>query len=393
MRRSIRIASLIMAASASLFAGGVGDYKYTDSLDASRSHPGSDSIALEQVPMFISFGWDDNGISDKKGGGGSTWILKYLSKKKNNKGTGNSKTFDGAPVRCAFYMTGKYGQEWVYEDFPGVRANWKKLYKDGHEIGNHSTHHLMKVEEVGKDNWVATNFDGRAYSKEEWLEKEINPCHDLLTRSFSKKDAKKGIGIPAKELKGWRTPRLEWNDSLLSALTEKGYVYDCSMELEAEGDGTNFWWPHTLNNGSPVHENVSSHRGLWEMPAYRFVIPKNLRGEDKVGDSIMTGLDYNVWAPRDWGALELTGPEFTEILKYTLDQRMKGNRAPMLVGVHSDIYSAEKDGEYPGTGSSRNRQKAIEDFIDYAQKTYPEVRIVTPYQIIEWMREPSALGK
>ncbi len=366
-------------------------YDFTDSLDASKSHPGSDSIALANVPMFISLGFDDNGIADKKGKGGATWIYNYLHDKKNSVGSGNVSTFDGSSMRAAFYLTAKYGNEWVYEDFPAVRELWRKLYLDGHEMGNHSSFHIMKVEEEGPGNWVCTNFDGRAYTKKEWLEKEVAPCQELLTKPYSKKDVKLGIGIEKSDIKGWRTPRLEWNDSIFAVLKDEQFLYDCSMELEPEGNGTMFWWPHTLHKGSPAHNEVGKHSGLWEMPAYRFVIPPTLR--EQTGDSIMTGLDYNVWAPKDWDGKELTGPQFTEILKYTLDQRMKGNRAPLLIGLHSDMYASEKDSECPATGSARNRQKAIEDFIDYATQTYPEVRIVTPSQIIDWMRKPSGLIK
>jgi len=380
---------LSITIASSLFASdGIGNYAYTDSLSASKSHPGTDSIALKDVPMFISFGFDDNGIADKKGKGGTTWIRNYLKNKKNLPGTGNLKTFDGTPIRAAFYLTAKYGNEWVYENYPDVREMWHNLYLDGHEIGNHSTNHLMKWDEKGDS---AIDYNGKAYTREEWLTKEVQPCQILLTKPYSKKNLSLGIGIDKNDIKGWRTPRLEWNDSIFAVLKQQGFLYDCSMELESEGDGTNFWWPHTLNDGSPAHAEVGNHRGLWEMPAYRFVIPESLRAT--VGDSIMTGLDYNIWAPKDWGGCELTSSDFTKILCFTLDQRMRGNRAPLLIGLHSDMYATEKDSETPASGTAQDRQKAIENFIEYAQKTYPEVRIVTPTQIIEWMRKPSAIKK
>lgn len=61
--------TLFLAVSTTLFAsGGIGEYDYSDKQDASRTHPKSDSIPLKQVPMFICFGFDDNGIVDKKMG-------------------------------------------------------------------------------------------------------------------------------------------------------------------------------------------------------------------------------------------------------------------------------------------------------------------------------------
>ncbi len=93
------------------------------------------------------------------------------------------------------------------------------------------------------------------------------------------------------------------------------------------------------------------------------------------------------------GGKELTAPEFTDILKYTLDQRMRGNRAPLLIGLHSDIYSTIQDSDYRGTKNARARQLAIENFIEYAIAQYPnEVRIVKAKDIIQWMRNPVGLG-
>jgi hypothetical protein len=265
------------------------------------------------------------------------------------------------------------------------------LIDDGHEIGNHSSYHLMDIQPDG-DDWKITNFDGTSYTKNEWREKEFQNCHNFLTADSSLTDSSKGMGLSSENIYGWRTPRLEWNDAILELLEENNYLYDCSMELglESGSDGRDFYWPHTLHNGSPEFESVKSHN-LWEFPAYPFVIPPHLRGDDKVGASIMTGLDFNVWAPKEWGALELTSDDMFDILRFNLDQRMRGNRAPMHIGLHSDNYTSEKDDEFPNSGGARARQVAIEQFIEYAITTYPEVRFATPHQIIGWMESPVAL--
>lgn len=376
-----------------LFAGtGVGVYNYTDNVSASRTHPGSDSIALEKVPMFIVLGFDDNGIADVSKNGGATWIKNYLKDKKNPSGSGTEETYDGTYMRASFYLTAKYGRQWVYENYPGVRQVWNDLYNDGHEMGNHSTIHLGYWDEVKKE---FISFDGRSYTKEEWLEKEIDTCHTLLTSEFDTQDLEKGIGILESDLYGWRTPRLEWNDATLEAIKEKGYVYDCSIESDKTNDGKTLYWPFTLDDRHPYETSVSSHPGLWELPAYRFYIPTALQSKNG-GKGIITGLDYNVWANKEtWqpDMPEYNGPEFTEILKHTLDLRMEGNRCPMLIGLHSDIYSSKKDADYLSTDSARARQIAIEDFIDYAVNTYPETRVVTAIDVINWMRNPVGLDK
>lgn len=363
--------------------GGIGEYDYSDSIDASRTHPGSDSIPLEKVPMFICFGWDDNGIADKSNNGAATWIREYLKDKKNPAGSGQKGTFDGTPMRSAFYFTTKYVETWVYEDHRNVRKAWDSLYADGHEIGAHSTFHLGYWDE---EQQKSINFDGTKYSKDEWFTEEIDSCLSSLTNTMK---------FDASDLYGWRTPRLEWNDSLFTGLVEKGFVYDCSIESDPYEDGKELYWPHTLNNGTPLalgggRDSVTSHPGFWELPAYRFMVPDEL--QPKAGVSVVSGLDYNVWVHKTWGGLELSGPDFTEILNHNLDLRMEGNRCPFLIGLHSDIYSGKKDADYPKSGGARGRQKAIEDFIDYAIETYPEVRFVTGNDIITWMRNPVALA-
>ncbi len=380
--------TLLLSLPITIFAGGgIGEYDYSDKLDASQTHPGSDSIPLEKVPMFISLGFDDNGIVDKKNGGGVTWIRNYLKDKKNPAGTGQKRTYDGSPMRASFYMCEAYIREWTYEDYTDVREAWHNLYEDGHEIGNHSTYHLMERDKVKK---VTVYLDGKKYTKEQWLTRELAPCQKRLTAKYDKESKEGGIGIPAASIWGWRTPRSEWNDALLGLLKEEGYVYDCSLADEYGNDGTSFYWPYTLDNGSPHTKEVSSHKGLWEMPAYQFVFPKHLQAKAKIGEATF---DYNVWVNKERGGNELTASEFTDVLKYTLDQRMKGNRAPLLIGLHSEVYSAQKDSEFSGTRNARARQLAIENFIWYATTQYPnEVRIVRAIDIIEWMRDPVGLG-
>ena len=353
-----------------------------DKVLPSRHHPGIEQFPVEHVPMFICLGFDDNGVADVENNGGASWIRNYLKDRRNPEGLGNLATYDGSLMRASFYMTAKYCREDVYESKEAIRKVWKQLYHDGHEIGNHSTVHLMEWDDV---NQRAINYNGKSYSTEDWIEKEILPCQEWLTSEV--------IGVDAKDIKGWRSPRLEWNANLFPALVKHGFLYDCSIESDFENDGTSVYWPFTLDEGHPLQSDVPVVKGFWEMPAYAFHIPQALRGKT-ANEASVTGLDYNVWIKKEWGGYELTGPEFTDILIYTLDQRMAGNRAPMLIGLHSDIYTDlhGKNEEYCGTKSARERQLAIEDFIEYAIHTYPDaVRIVPTIAVIEWMRNPQPL--
>ena len=162
------------------------------------------------------------------------------------------------------------------------------------------------------------------------------------------------------------------------------------MEFTPDGDGTQFYWPFTLHDGSPQHTDAGSFNALWELPAYNYMIPPSL--QEVVGDTTITGLDFNILAKKEWGGLAMSGPEFTEILLHTLDLRMQGNRAPFAVGLHSDIYAEQKNSEYPGTANARERQLAIENFLTTARDRYPEVRIVTAREVLDWMEDPQPLA-
>ena len=52
----------------------------------------------------------------------------------------------------------------------------------------------------------------------------------------------------------------------------------------------------------------------------------------------ITGLDYNLWVE-----FTMTKDEVVATLKYTLDQRLKGNRAPMIFGRERRFTDRDRD--------------------------------------------------
>lgn len=72
----------------------------------------------------------------------------------------------------------------------------------------------------------------------------------------------------------------------------------------------------------------------------------------------------------------------------TLDQRLEGNRAPFMLGMHTDEYSSKFSAETKAT--NRERQEAVEEFVEYAISK-PEVRFVPYRSILDWMRWPVPL--
>jgi peptidoglycan/xylan/chitin deacetylase (PgdA/CDA1 family) len=283
--------------------------------------------------------------------------------------------------QATFFMTSSYAQS----------SPWRAAYDAGHEIGNHTVTHATD-RGVGLDRWL----------------QEMRDCNAYLTDT---------VGIPADELIGFRTPFLKYDDDTLAAVHEVGFHYDTSIEEGYEWDdaanggaggpmdGTGYYWPYTLDERSPGHtaqvewgeglEEISPRAGLWELPVYAVVVPPDLRDEmatrqpwfDPVG-GLITGFDYNLWAGTNVGGFAMTREELVATLKYTLDQRLAGNRAPLLFGAHTDYYVASWNGNATGTPSEADRRAAIEEFLDYAA-TRPEVRIVRYRDVLDWVRNPT----
>ena len=67
--------------------------------------------------------------------------------------------------------------------------------------------------------------------------------------------------------------------------------------------------------------------------------------------------------------------------------RLAGNRAPLMVGAHSDLYSEREDAPH-STGTQR--QVALRAFLEYAFSR-PEVRVVSAKELLTWLTRPVAM--
>jgi hypothetical protein len=321
--------------------------------------------------MFVALGSDDNPAID-----GVNWLVGLFNGLKNPTGTGQAATYDGTTARAAFYHSSIYLT---------ASSSWQLAYLAGFETGDHTD----------------THSDGSNFTEAQWVS-EMQACINFLTSN--------AVGVKRADVWGFRTPFLRYNEGTFLAARSLDFWYDCSIEegQQLDQDGTNFLWPYTLDNGSPANaiDPRRPHiqnwpKGLWEMPAYfviappdeeaqKYGIPLGLRAKllsthsDRVGvnQGKITGLDYNLWYD-----FQLTAPEFLATLKYSLDQRRKGNHAPMLFGLHSLIYSSQAD---PISIPLSDRRKAIADFLAYAL-SYPEVRVVSTKAVLDWIRNPVAL--
>ena len=321
---------------------------------------------LHKTPLFVAFGFDDNGISgfansgDVGATGGMTFVLDMLK---------SHRDLQGNPLKASFFLASNYILQNNVDDPFLVKQTWQRAYEEGHEIGNHTR----------------THSHGNGFTVDKW-KAEMKACNNDLTSSFV------GIGISKDNIVGFRTPFLEYNDAAFEAAQSLGFVYDCSIEegFLPNQDGTNFPWPYVL-----------SSRGLdlWELPVYAVIVPPDeeckkygvepgMRAKMKerqdyfdVCDGKITGFDYNLWV-----LFKMTKAEFVATLKYSLDLRLKGNRAPFMLGGHTDIYSSAYLGEIPNATASE-RQDALNDFLDHALGK-PEVQVVSFKNVLDWVRNP-----
>lgn len=347
------------------------------SISQADNHPYSQlppgDLDYPECPMFVCFGFDDNGYVE-----GMEWFRNLVKDKKNPAGSGNPKTYDGAPVRATFLITAGYGHDDYFINAGGqtkeqVIQAWKNLYDDGHEIANHTWNHPH----------------GSSLSLDDWKQ-QISTANDFLVAN---------IGIPANEIKGFRTPYLEYSANTMNAVKELGLMYDCSIEFGYNGwtpidPDSGYWngmtdpathmklfWPHTLDNGSPPgHSAVGNPTiaGLWEVPVYTYLKNDN--------SGVVTGFDFNLWKV-------MNKSQFVATLKHNFDLRRTGNRNPLTINAHTDYYTqynADANTEFT-QATWQERQDAVEELLDYVLQ-FPETRVVSFIDMLNWMKDPDALG-
>lgn len=326
-------------------------------------------LAVEAVPQFVMIGFDDNPEVEPM-----EWIVGFMAEKRNPAGTGQTATFDGMPARAAFYSNGVY-----LDPSRQLRDLHLRAFREGHEVGNHTF----------------THRDGAEFSVEDW-KRELIHNRQALSKAQIPRDAQTGF----------RAPFLVYNAATFRALAELGFDYDTSIEegYQAGHDGTNFYWPYTLDHGSPGNaaserERVGSIPGFWEIPIHVFMIPADddcehygvppgmwarvQKGMAEVGldwsatDPKITGMDWNVF-----NQAKLDAADFLAVLKYNLDLRLAGNRAPFMLGAHTATFP----------NSAPALRAAMEAFIDYALSK-AEVRVVTPQQLVAWLKHPVAFAE
>ena len=349
------------------------------------------NLAISDVPQFVVIGFDDNTKAE-----GIEWAINLFKNKKN---------LDGSDARVSFYFNTKGFSEWIEDDPQQLLNAVKKLKNSGHEVGNHTYSHHADIDSSDWDQYIHKIINLADTSWKKKLEKATN---DLVTLA----------GFSEEEIVGFRAPYLLYTQALFNQLKSKHFLYDCSIEEghATQFDGTNFRWPYQLNAGSPGHNEswynnpnnpnhvtITGTNDLWELPNYVLMIPSDKectaygiksglwsRIKTKlpyVEDYKITGFDYNLWSEAELNKSEVLG-----ILKYNLDLRLKGNRAPLMFGAHTQYYTETWANAHSKNATYRQMRAAISEFVDYALSK-PQVRIIPAKKIIQWCISPIPLSQ
>ncbi len=361
-----------------------------------------------EVPQFVVLGFDDNTEAE-----GINWVIDLFADKYNR---------DGSEARVSFYMNSARFHDTADYNATELLDAVKRLSTTTHEIGNHTDNHMVHLMsaamadkndglnmgvQVGADVSEETYFDRiKRLSKSAWEERILAATNDLVTLAE----------INADVIKGFRAPYLLYTGATMSILKEQNFVYDCSIEegYASEFDGTNFRWPYQLNEGSPGHTeswygrgdnservDIKTIEGLWELPNYALMVPKDsecaqygiepglwnrlVANIPYLTDYKITGLDYNLWSMGGVNKAEMLG-----ILKYNLDLRLKGNRAPFMFGTHSQYYTKAWADDFVPNATVEEMRAAISEFVEYALSK-EAVRIRPSIEIIKWCEDPQPI--
>ncbi|MCH2110609.1 MAG: polysaccharide deacetylase family protein [Polyangiaceae bacterium] len=352
------------------------DVNYYDepvNIPASQSPPGG--LAVEDTPLFVAFGFDDNIAADG---------MKNITD-----------TFQAQGVTATFFHSTTYLNT-------QTQPEWMRAVSAGYEVANHTDTHN-----------TSTSTTSASWSN------EISTCYQKLS-------AASPSGLGATAIFGFRAPFLAYNNELYGVLAQQMYWYDSSIEggYDPAIDGTNHYYPYTLDSAGPdltylrgagftkTDFDFTARPGLMELAITSLIIPPddvaneygfepasapntwpNLKSfRERVKDKFpgQKGTDYERTGYKvpglDWNLLfdaQVTPSEFLAVLKYNFDLHRQGNRAPFLFGGHSNYY--------PNAAPGPDRLQALNDFITYV-KQFPEVRVVSYKEVFDFMREPKALS-
>ncbi|EIW87292.1 hypothetical protein CONPUDRAFT_116476 [Coniophora puteana RWD-64-598 SS2] len=292
---------------------------------ASTSPPGG--LDPSQVPQFVTFTADD--------------AIQSYTIDAVNQFLGSRLNPNGCPVKMTYFTSLNYTNYTLVTDW----------YVAGNEIADHTMTH------VG------------------------TPPNDEVMGNLIALNALAGIPLP--DIIGFRAPFLNYSVDTLTMLHNAGFTYDssASASLPVGADGTDAFWPYTLDNGLAndclTVENACKGNpklpGFWEIPMYALFDQRGAAGVHLM-DPWLDAANGN------------SNPDDEATLQYmqsTFSDHYKGNRQPFGLYTHP-IHLAT---DYPGVPAPTPTINMINDFLDWAQEQ-DDVWIVSNEQMLAWIKNP-----
>jgi hypothetical protein len=184
-------------------------------------------------------------------------------------------------------------------------------------------------------------------------------------------------------VRGYRAAQDALNPAMYEAIKQMGYDYGNSSTTN-HSTNQPAWWPGMLDDGWPGgptwdDRDFGGTAGIWEVPQ------TYSEGSSR-------------YCEKDWflPPASVDGAAWRADMQATFTKLYNGNRAPLSLCLHSQEWGPANALAFGGTAEMNasivERQKAMNDFLDWLLSgQFPDVRIVTHSQLLDWMKSPVPL--
>jgi hypothetical protein len=348
----------------------INNYSFTDARAPSYLPP----VGIEKTtaPVFVALG-----IDDCKDSNGVSTIISLFSDAGNNPTTDSSDITSNSPVGVTFFMEGKDN-----------KSNIARVVNNSAcEVGNHTYNHVP---------------DSSDWANE--IQKMADEVSSMLQMGFRKPE---GMFIDDSNY----SAREKMSSLLFSLYTNRDknrVIFDSTLFIYPNDNQTQYIWPYTMDNYSDLSTfylplDIASDKnaknliatvcpGLWELPMYDFIIPPDLMASKNYKTSIIAPVDLSMWSTESNVGLGMTAQEGLSVLEYNLFLRLHSNSnsisVPMIMTAHDYNFSSVNN-TYNITASEQ--ENVYRKFLTFA-KQFPEVKIVTYSQLLNWLKNPTPLS-
>ncbi|CAL1536972.1 unnamed protein product [Lymnaea stagnalis] len=232
----------------------------------------------------------------------------------------------------------------------------EEAYEAGHEIGSHTVNHGVPE---GANQTYAAVVDAIVGMKQRILKMTGNKAlHDSIV--------------------GFRTPYLKCvGDIKLDVLRDHGFLYDSSYTNTDMLGGVAPHWPFTLDFFAKRCVNCpcpeKRYPGLWEVPLNAWL------GEDGHVCSMVDGWTYDDYGTKVDSA---TAEQWYNYYNRHFLKYLRPHKVPMSFFSHGHVFF-----------KSPSSFVALGQWLKDLLQKYPDVWIVPPKWVIEWMKRPLTVSE